>query len=176
MAASCRSARPHDDLRDGRPTLFVSPPSSASRRSTRCRAALDPGERRYAQRRGCRTARSAFTFGRSPTIRTRAALNGGKHDDRHRRHPPPASVEVLYARCDAERCATGRCPTVEGTVDVHEALGADWRADRQRSTASRPVTALTSPEAHFEPGQAVRLALHTGRTFLYFSPRSAGAT
>ena len=56
---------------------------------------------------------------------------------------------------------------VEGRVEVFEALGATGVLIAEVGGVS--LTALTSPDAHFDPGQRVALALDTER-FLYFSP------
>jgi len=57
-------------------------------------------------------------------------------------------------------------PSVEARVEIFEALGAIGVLMAESGGVS--LTALTSPDARFEPGQPVRLAMETG-SFHYFS-------
>ncbi|MEQ8965091.1 MAG: ABC transporter ATP-binding protein [Azospirillaceae bacterium] len=57
-------------------------------------------------------------------------------------------------------------PVIEARVEIFEALGAIGVLLAEAGGVS--LTALTSPDAHFEPGQPVRLGMETG-AFHYFS-------
>ena len=89
-----------------------------------------------------------------------AALNGGQHQ----------SVTVGVRPQHLEVVADGGATAghiVDARVELFEALGATGVLLAETGGVS--VTALTSPDAHFDPGQPVRLAMATDR-FLYFSP------
>lgn len=89
-----------------------------------------------------------------------AALNGGRHQ----------SITVGVRPQHLEVVPDGGETAghiVEARVELFEALGATGVLIAETGGVS--VTALTSPDAHFDPGQPVRLAMSTDR-FLYFSP------
>jgi len=89
-----------------------------------------------------------------------AGLNGGRHQ----------SVTVGVRPQHLEVVPHGGETSghiVEARVELFEALGATGVLIAETGGVS--VTALTSPDAHFDPGQPVRLSMSTDR-FLYFSP------
>ena len=74
----------------------------------------------------------------------------------------PQHLEVLH---DAG-ASDGAC-VIDARVELFEALGATGVLIAESGGVA--LTALTSPDAHFDPGQPVRLSMATDR-FLYFSP------
>ncbi|MEM7441782.1 MAG: ABC transporter ATP-binding protein [Pseudomonadota bacterium] len=69
---------------------------------------------------------------------------------------------------DGASSANGH-PTVEGTVDVHEALGATGVLIA--TVGEQPLTVITSPEDHYASGEPVKIALEP-ENFLYFDRQS----
>jgi len=90
-----------------------------------------------------------------------AGLNGGRHEE-VTVGIRPQHLEVVPEGGDA-----GSAWVVDARVELFEALGANGVLIAEAGGVS--VTALTSPDSHFDPGQPVRLAMATDR-FLYFSP------
>ncbi len=90
-----------------------------------------------------------------------AALNGGRLGE------VLVGIRPQHAQVVENGVARPGSYVVEARVEVFEALGATGVL--MAETGGVALTALTSPDAHFDPGQRVSLALETER-FLYFGP------
>ena len=90
----------------------------------------------------------------------RPALNGG----RHRR--VTVGIRPQHLAVVAEGDDAGGW-VVDARVELFEALGANGVLIAEAGGVA--LTALTTPDDHYDPGQPVRLAMATDR-FLYFSP------
>jgi multiple sugar transport system ATP-binding protein len=89
-----------------------------------------------------------------------AALNGGKFAD------VTVGIRPQHASVDMAG-VTGTVFVADAKVEIFEALGATGVLIAE--TGGISLTALTSPDRHFEPGQPVKLALAVDQ-FLYFDP------
>jgi multiple sugar transport system ATP-binding protein len=89
-----------------------------------------------------------------------AALDGGKLAE------VTVGIRPQHASVDM-RAVSGAVFVADAKVEIFEALGATGVLIAEVGGVS--LTALTSPDAHFEPGQPVRLALAVDQ-FMYFNP------
>jgi ABC-type sugar transport system ATPase subunit len=148
MAACSRSAR--REVFSGR-ARCSSPAISASPRSTRsCRLTAEGGQLR--RRQGRQLASGRRPHSPPPTAAKFADVTVGIR-------PQHASVDMAGV--------TGAVFVADARVEIFEALGATGVLIAEAGGVS--LTALTSPDRHFEPGQPVKLALAIDQ-FLYFDP------
>jgi ABC-type sugar transport system ATPase subunit len=89
-----------------------------------------------------------------------AALNNGKLAD------VTVGIRPQHASIDMA-AVSGTVFVADAKVEIFEPLGATGVLVAQ--TGGISLTALTSPDEHFEPGQPVKLALAIDQ-FLYFDP------
>jgi multiple sugar transport system ATP-binding protein len=118
----------------------------------RCRLTTESGHLRATAKTG------SFSFPVSGPHA--AALNGGKLEE--------VTVGIRPQHASADMAAvSGTIFVADAKVEVFEALGATGVLVANAGGVS--LTALTSPDEHFEPGQPVKLALAVDQ-FLYFDP------
>ncbi len=134
-------------------TLFVARHlGQPSINEIRCRLTTDGGHLRAIAKAG------SFSFPVSSAHA--AALNGGKRAD------VTVGIRPQHASIDMAGIS-GTVFVADAKVEIFEPLGATGVLVAQAGGVN--LTALTSPDAHFEAGQPVKLALAVDQ-FLYFDP------